>query len=216
MVVAKLEADATGVMRRMSGIEKRLVDLSAPMKVAAADLAKVISDAQRADASPGGQPWPPLAASTIKGILGNSGAKTFSGPLQPGKSRAKLDKRPRRVSKKLYAGPLRPGQDRRAMGIRPLRGNTAQLFGTTFTEAAKDGVSFGSKARSKDGFPYWLSQQFGAKNAGRSRTVTIPARAWMPVEKVGGKTSMMRTGAASAFMVRFRALIAKYVTTGKK
>ena len=47
-VAAKLDSNATGAMTKLTGAAARLVDLSVPMKVAAADMAKVMSDAQRA------------------------------------------------------------------------------------------------------------------------------------------------------------------------
>ena len=55
-----------------------------------------------------------------------------------------------------------------------------------YFDADKDTATVGLNAVSKkDGFPYPLSHQFGAKGAGRNRNITIDARPFMPTHKDG-------------------------------
>lgn len=48
----------------------------------------------------------------------------------------------------------------------PLAGDTAQLRTQMYVNALPDGIVAGNRARSKGGFAYWLSQQFGAIREG--------------------------------------------------
>ena len=56
-------------------------------------------------------------------------------------------------------------------GLKALRGDTGAMLGQMFVQPTKTGIRFGSGARSKDGYPYFLSHQFGAETRGlRKRT----------------------------------------------
>lgn len=55
---------------------------------------------------------------------------------------------------------------KRGGNVLPLQGDTNQLVGSMFARGEKNRAVFGSKASSRKGFPYWLSQLFGAKRKG--------------------------------------------------
>jgi phage gpG-like protein len=96
-----------------------------------------------------------------------------------------------------------------------LRGATGQLYGSLFTSFDKSSITLGNGARSEKGFPYWLSQQFGAIGAGRGRKVNIPARPFFPIVDNGAGFSVMQGGAAGAWFAEFKRAIARYITSAK-
>lgn len=65
----------------------------------------------------------------------------------------------------------RKRKGRGSSGLLALRGDTNNMIEDMFVQATKTGIRFGSGARSKDGYPYFLSHQFGAETRGlRKRT----------------------------------------------
>lgn len=193
MTAVSIKSNGREVVEMLDSASARILDLTVPMSIGAEKLYKLMSDAMRASASPDGSAWLPLKQSTLNG------------------------RKRGRKGKHKYSGPLRPGQMRRTLGAnhKPLRGDSAQLWGTSYATANRSEIWFGSKAKSKGGFFYWLSQQFGAKNAGRSKTTTIPQRAWMPVTIEGDQLTRMYGGKADKFFEDLFKLITKYITTGK-
>lgn len=237
MTAVSIKSNGAEVLKSLEEAQARVLDLKEPMSIGAEKLYKLMSDAMRADASPGGSAWLPLKD------------KSWS-------ARKRLGKNGKAIRGNV-SGPLRAGQKR----LKPLRGDTGQLWGTTYATANHSEIWFGSKAKSKGGFFYWLSHQFGAKiegtysatlkkswrkgpglhrmgageygprqqKSGPSRriaynaknkrsgawTAVIPARPWMPVTIEGDQLTRMYGGKADKFFEDLFKLITKYITTGK-
>lgn len=92
-------------------------------------------------------------------------------------------------------------------GLKPLRGDTGAMLGQMFVQPTKTGIRFGSGARSKGGFPYFLTHQFGSRR--------VPQRAFFPVESVAGKLVPMSGGPADRFFESLRKISTRYILRGK-
>jgi len=164
----------------LDAISKRALDMTPAMRVSAEEAFRLMEGTFRAQTSPDGSRWEPLAESTLRKRV--RGKKTGN--------------------------------------LKPLIGDTGQLKGTLFAEAMPNGVKLGDKATSKGGFPYWLSQLFGAhirrvgKRAG-AYSIDIPARPFMPVALVGGRVEVMTSGRAAKWYEKFVKRAMAYIKTGQ-
>lgn len=115
---------------------------------------------------------------------------------------------------------------KRGDAVRPLQGDTNQLVGSMFARGEKNRAVFGSKASSRKGFPYWLSQLFGAKRTGvyksnaRTRSKgdafekVIPPRPFFPVFRDAAGNLALMGGNATALIDEIKNLIREYIANG--
>lgn len=144
MTSIKLAMSTSKATKKIDAAIARAKDLTPAMEVAADDLTTLIRLSLRDTASPDGSAWPKLEVST-------------------------LNARKKRGGKKVQ-GPVRQGERRGGIGLVPLAGDTAALRGQMYVNALPDGIVAGNRAKSKDGFAYWLSHQFGAIREGYYKT----------------------------------------------
>lgn len=106
-------------------------------------------------------------------------------------------------------------------------GSGNPLIDTSVLRNSKTAVGYSTGLRFGTVVPYAPPQQWGAsrsgtlknRSAGRAAgspfTVTIPARPFLPVRRVGSGFALMTVGPAGAHWRRVRSMVAVYISTGR-
>lgn len=118
---------------RLMARADRLRDLSAPLSVFAASCETRVSDAFRAETSPAGEKWPPLAESTLK-----ARAAKLPGANRRGKTSGQLTRgaREKRLQGRLSPGAIKilidTGRLRQGIAVRVVDGASLEFTGPLY------------------------------------------------------------------------------------